>query len=155
MKTQSGVNYFRVTVLIMVLFLSGCGANMQTLTYDGPVQEGQSAVLLIPETYTVTNFDGRQVKWKAKSDFFAVFGNYAAIRLPSGPHSFTYRYVRHEVGQTTVEHYSSGAVVQRTTPSKTISFDETVTINMEPGKTYKFEGCGIVIDTSGSYQQLP
>ena len=89
------------------------------------------------------------------SDFFAVFGNHAAIRLPSGPHSFVYRYVRHEAGQTTYEHYSSGAVVQRTTPSKTISFDGTVTISMESGKTYKFEGRGIVIDTSGSYQQMP
>ena len=154
MNMQNLVKYAGIIAVIMALFLSGCGGKVQTLAYDKPIPENQSTILLIPETYTVTSFDGQQVRWKASSDFFAVFGNIAAIRLPSGNHNIAYSYARHEGGMTTTEHYASGAVVQKTTPSRTISFDGNITITMEAGKKYIFEGRRIVVDTN-NYNQLP
>lgn len=151
MKTQSITKYAGAVAIIMALFLSGCGGKVQTLTYDKPIQENQSAVLIIPSTYTVTSFDGQPVQWTASSEMFAIFGSFAAIRLPSGNHTITYSYARYEGGHTTYEHYASGAVVRRTTPTKRIAFDGRVTINMEPGKKYIFEGRGIVLETSDKY----
>ena len=156
MKTQNMVKHGRIIVVVMaLLFLSGCAGEMQTLAYDGPIQENQSAVLIIPDAYTVTNFDGKSVQWASSPDGFSLFGTDAAIRLPSGQHSFTYRYLRHQPGQTTYEHYGSGAVVQRTTPTRTIAFDGNITINMDAGKRYIFQGRGIVVDTNGQRDQLP
>ena len=155
MKRHSMVNYARIITVVMALFLSGCGAKVQTLVYDKPLQEDQSAVLVIPSPYTVTNFDGQQVNWTTTSEGFSLSETAAAIRLPSGNHTIAYSYYRHDPGMITYEHYASGAVVQRRSPSRTTSFDGNVTINMEPGKRYKFEGRRIVIDTDNNYDQLP
>jgi len=154
MNMQHMMRYAGIIVVIMALFLSGCGVKVQTLTYDKPIQENQSAVLIIPNGYTVTNFDGQHVKWTTSPSRFSLSGTHAAIRLPSGKHSISYSYYQYMAGLTTYEHYSSGAVVQKTGPSRTISFDGNITINMESGKRYKFEGRRIVI-TSDNYDQLP
>ncbi|WP_310599979.1 hypothetical protein [Desulfobulbus sp.] len=155
MKTQRKVKYARIITVAMALFLSGCGAKVQTLVYDKPISENQSLILIIPSAYTVTNFDGERVNWTASPDGFSLFGTDAAIRLPSGKHNITYNYYRHTPDLTTYEHYGSGAVVQRTTPSTTTSFDGNVTINMEAGKRYRFKERGIVAETNGQYDQLP
>ena len=149
------VNLAGFVVIIMALFLSGCGSKVQTLAYDQPIQENQSSVLIIPSPYTVTNFDGRQVNWTYSAGGISLSETAAAIRLPSGTHSFVYNYYWHDPGMVTYEHYSSGAVVQKRTPSRTVAFDGTVTINMEPGKRYRFDGRGISIDTTDNYDQLP
>ena len=153
MKTRNAAKYARIIAVIMAPLLSGCGAGVQTLVYDKPIPENQSAVLTIPDAYTVTNFDGQQVKWASSPDGFSLFGTSAAIKLPSGRHNIAYRYYRHEAGLTTYEHYASGAVVQKRTPSRTISYDGNVDITMEPGKRYIFQGHGIVIDTDDNRNQ--
>ena len=154
MKMQNMYNA-RIIIAIMALFLSGCTAKVDTLVYDKPVQQNESAVLVIPSPYTVTSFDGQPVKWTISPDGIALSERAAAIRLPSGRHNIAYSYYLHEPGQTTYEHYASGAVVQRTTPSRTTAFDGNVTLNMEPGKRYRFEGRGIFIDTNDNYDKLP
>lgn len=150
MKTPSIVRCAGAITIIMALFLSGCGTKVQTLTYGKPVSENQSAVLVIPAAYTVTNFDGEPVKWTTTSDFFSLAEQVAEIRVPSGMHNIAYRYYWHNPGHITYEHYSSGAAVQRRSGSSTTSFEGKVTINMLSGKRYIFDGKGIVIDTSNN-----
>ncbi|SBV92017.1 exported hypothetical protein [uncultured delta proteobacterium] len=155
MKMRNVVTSAGIIAVVMMLFLSGCATKVQTLTYGKPVPEEQSILLMIPDAYTVTNFDGEQVQWSTSGGGFSLMGSAAAIRLPAGRHSFTYSYYRYEAGQTTYEHYGSGATVRRTTPSRTTSFDGTVTIMMDAGKRYIFKGRGISVDTDGQYDQLP
>jgi hypothetical protein len=155
METKTIAQYVGSIAVIMALFLSGCATTMQTLVYGKPISENQSAVLIIPDAYIVTNFDGESVKWMTSSDGFSLFGSSAAIKLPSGQHNITYSYYRHSPGQTTYEHYASGAIVQRTTFSRATSFDGNITINMDPGKIYIFKGRGIVIDTNNQHKRLP
>lgn len=155
MKAQTVLKSAAIIAVVMTLFLSGCATKVLTLTYDKPVPENESVLLMIPDAYTVTNFDGEQVNWSTEGGGFSLMGSAAAIRLPAGKHTITYSYYRYEAGQTTYEHYSSGAMVRRTTPSRTTSFDGTVTIMMDAGKRYIFKGRGISLDTDGQYDQLP
>jgi len=148
MKSPSIAKYAGIITFVMALFLSGCGTKVQTLAYGRPVPENQSAVLIIPATYTVTNFDGEPVKWTTAPDGFSLFGSVAEITIPTGTHNIAYSYYDHDPGHITYEHYSSGAVVQRRTGSRTTSFTGNVTINMLSGKRYIFDGRGIVLDAS-------
>ena len=146
MRASNRVKYAGSVVVMMILFLSGCGTKVQTLSYGKPVFENQSSVLVIPSAYTVTSFDGQPVKWTTSSDSFSLSEKVAEITVPSGTHNIAYSYYFHHPGLITYEHYSSGAVVQRRTGSSTKSFSGNVTINMLPGKRYIFVEQGIVID---------
>jgi len=139
-----------VAAAIMVLFLSGCGIKIQTLAYGKPVPENQSAVLIIPGAYTVTNFDGESVKWTASPDFFSLSETVAEINLPSGRHNIVYSYYHYDPGMTMTEHYASGAIVQRRMFASTTTFDGNITVNMEAGKRYIFKERGIILDSNNN-----
>ena len=145
MKTPNAMKY--AVIAILVLFLSGCGSKVQTLVYGKSIPENQSTVLIIPDAYTVTNFDGECVKWTTSADYFSLFDRpVAEIRIPSGKHNIAYSYYMYHRGTTSTEHYSSGAVVYRTTGSSATAFNGNITINMEAGKRYRFRGREIVLD---------
>ena len=141
----------------VVLLLSGCAAKVQPLEYGAPVPEDQAAILIIPDGYTVTGFNGTAVEWKYSLPGEMLKSEAAIIKLPAGNHQIRYRFYRAPSTVTSYEQHGNVRVKKTTTyPATTYTGDAD--INMEPGKKYiiksrgVFTGHEIIIDASDKYK---
>lgn len=69
---------------LALLFFGGCLSSTSHIIYDDPTPQEQKCSLTIATSLTVTQFDGKAVKWLPD---FGV--NWLELQIPEGRHTFT------------------------------------------------------------------
>lgn len=85
---------FRLSALLCVFFcalsLAGCSLTSATaIQYDSAAAPEKMCTLNISSTFTVRQFDGKTVGWKAGAGDM-----WAQVKIPEGAHSFVLDYTR-------------------------------------------------------------
>ena len=125
-------------VAAMILLLSSsCATKIQSLEYGALVPEDQTAILIIPSGYTVTNFNGMPVKWTYSLPGEWLTKEVAAIKIPAGNNKIIYLYYRPPSSVKTQEQQGR-YLVTKTTTYPAISFVGEIVVNMESGNKYIF-----------------
>ena len=131
-------------VITFAITFGSCASFLQnnTTVYDTTVPIEQLATLVVPANYTVTNFNGKTVKWTCKG-----IAGLAIIRIPAGEHTIKYQFKENKnVGQTTTNTNQFGQPARKTTTTyRYTEFDREVTANLEAGKKYQIYENGIGI----------
>jgi ABC-type phosphate transport system substrate-binding protein len=68
---------------LVLLIFGGCLSSTTHIIYDDPTPPEQKCTLTIAGSITITQFDGKAVKW---SPAFGV--NWADLQIPEGSHTF-------------------------------------------------------------------
>ena len=136
-------------MLLSTLALVSCKS---VVIYDNTVPDNQLAELYVPNYYTVTSFDGKQVKWKGPA--IETFREYTVVKVPAGRHTIEYEYKRTDTSGGNVSHVGGTtmvngqrAIINQTTisPSTSVTnrWNDARTIDFKAGKSYSMDGTQI------------
>jgi len=152
-----------LTAIALCAFVAGCATPVQRLVYDKPLQENQTATLIIHRGFTVTSFNGEPVQWSYSGDvkrhLFQEGGEPAvAIKVPAGNNSIAFSFQGIVPKGTTVT--TEGTLTHIRSYTSSVAFDGHTTFQMIPSQIYILElnkdyTNGIIERYIGGYKNLP